>query len=1098
MRVPVLRTLLASCTVLASLVCVPVTLAQITLDGSLRPGAPSGALPGPDYSIPHTVGEVRGSNLFHSFGRFSILAGESATFTGPTGIANVLSRVTGGEASIIDGTLRSTMPGANFFLLNPSGILVGPNAVLDVGGSVHFSTADFVRFTDGTRFSSSVSGETILSVAAPAAFGFLGPTAGSIAVEGATLQVPDTAALSIVAGDVSITGGTLLAPGGRVQIASVASAGEVALRPDQSIELEAGAAPALLGRIDITGFSTLDASGDPAGTIAIRGGRLFVDASALSSNTVDLDAPRPAIDLQLAEEITLINLASVTTDSLGAGRGGDVLLSAPVIRLGDVFSEGGFVQTHGSGSGAAGDISISGGVVSIVNGGFVVSRGFSFFDPAPGGNVTVIASESIEVLGSDFFGTASTIATETFSPGDAGKVMVSAPSITLDRGGTIASRSLGEGRGGDVSITADGLTVTGGGRIESNAASLGAGGAIDVTGGSVVLSGLGEFGNPSGIFSGGLSGAGFGENPPGTIALNVDMLALSDGAVIESGSLFEPQGGSIIIAASQSISVSGVGSRIASQAFALDAGQITFTTPAFTLDGGTVTTTTVEAGNAAPISLTVGSLRLLNGGRIESSTDGLASGAGGDLTVNATGLVSIAGSGGGLASGLFSTAASVGDAGRITVNAPTITVSEGGQVSVATSGAGAAGAVTLTASTLAVTGGARVDSSTTADGAGGSLVATAGGTLTVEGAGSGFFSTTTSSGAGGAIELGGGTVRLDDGATVSASSAGAGNAGTVGITASTIALGGGAEVSVATSGTGNAGQAVLSAGTFTMTGGARLDSGTQGAGAGGRLDVAATGSVTIGGSGTGLFSNATSTGAGGDIDVAAPTVGLANRARISATSSGTGLAGDISITANSFVQTGNSVVTTDATQADGGNITITAVSRVELRNSEITTSVASGVGGGGNISIDPELVLLDNSLIRADAFGGPGGNVSIVAGIFLSTESTLSASSALGVPGTVNVDAQISDLSSSVAQLPESVLQAASLLRASCGTRMADAKASTLVAAGRDRLPSEPGGLLPSSLLAEVPDRRVDWYPAHRWDALLVAPRLLLASSCTR
>ena len=86
----------------------PASHAQITLDGSL---GPRGALTGPHYAIPESVGQTRGPNLFHSFGRFNLFRGERATFTGPTTIANILSRVTGGSPSSIDGTIRSEILG---------------------------------------------------------------------------------------------------------------------------------------------------------------------------------------------------------------------------------------------------------------------------------------------------------------------------------------------------------------------------------------------------------------------------------------------------------------------------------------------------------------------------------------------------------------------------------------------------------------------------------------------------------------------------------------------------------------------------------------------------------------------------------------------------------------------------------------------------------------------------------------------------------------------------------------------------------------------------------------------------------------------------
>uniref|UniRef100_UPI001177ADF7 two-partner secretion domain-containing protein n=1 Tax=Candidatus Entotheonella palauensis TaxID=93172 RepID=UPI001177ADF7 len=101
--------------------------AQIVLDGSL---GPRGSLTGPDFTIPAEMGQQHGSNLFHSFELFNVHSGESATFTGPDSVQNVIGRVTGPEQSIIDGLLRSDIPGANLFLFNPQGIVFGARSHL--------------------------------------------------------------------------------------------------------------------------------------------------------------------------------------------------------------------------------------------------------------------------------------------------------------------------------------------------------------------------------------------------------------------------------------------------------------------------------------------------------------------------------------------------------------------------------------------------------------------------------------------------------------------------------------------------------------------------------------------------------------------------------------------------------------------------------------------------------------------------------------------------------------------------------------------------------------------------------------------------------
>ena len=159
--------------------------AEITLDGSL--GAPGGPLGKVDnnYQITENLGELRGSNLFYSFGQFNLDSGESATFAGPSQVDNILSRITGGNLSRIDGTIRSTYSGASLYLINPSGILFGPNAALDVQGSFHATTADYIELGDGVRFNAvPAAGEVPgLSSAPPEAFGFLGGNYAPIYVQ---------------------------------------------------------------------------------------------------------------------------------------------------------------------------------------------------------------------------------------------------------------------------------------------------------------------------------------------------------------------------------------------------------------------------------------------------------------------------------------------------------------------------------------------------------------------------------------------------------------------------------------------------------------------------------------------------------------------------------------------------------------------------------------------------------------------------------------------------------------------------------------------------------------------------------------------------
>ena len=101
------------------------------------------------YNIVDGTRPGNGPILFHSFGDFTVGSGDIANFLNNTGLqtSNILGRVTTpGDISYIYGTIQTTDFGnANLFLMNPSGILFGPNASLNVGGSVSFTTAQYIR-----------------------------------------------------------------------------------------------------------------------------------------------------------------------------------------------------------------------------------------------------------------------------------------------------------------------------------------------------------------------------------------------------------------------------------------------------------------------------------------------------------------------------------------------------------------------------------------------------------------------------------------------------------------------------------------------------------------------------------------------------------------------------------------------------------------------------------------------------------------------------------------------------------------------------------------------------------------------------------------
>src|ERR1043166_2427804 len=212
-----------------------------------------------------------GTNLFQSSADFNVPNDNIANFLNDSGLptSNILARVTGGDVSNIFGTIQTTGFGhANLFLMNPAGFLCGPTATVNVGGMVTFNSADYLKLADGVRFnaSPSTSADLLLSTAPVAAFGFLGSNPGAITVQGSQLSVTEGTGISLVGGKITVQGGTLTAPSGQINLASVGKppnpkvGGEVAVAGSG---LGAGFTPTgspSLGTITLTQGSTLDVS----------------------------------------------------------------------------------------------------------------------------------------------------------------------------------------------------------------------------------------------------------------------------------------------------------------------------------------------------------------------------------------------------------------------------------------------------------------------------------------------------------------------------------------------------------------------------------------------------------------------------------------------------------------------------------------------------------------------------------------------------------------------------------------------------------------------------------------------------------------------
>jgi filamentous hemagglutinin family protein len=1038
----------------------PISYGQITLDGSL---GPSGALSGPNFVIPADVGQLRGGNLFHSFGLFNVLTGQSATFTGPDSVNNIVGRVTGGQRSMINGLLRSDIAGANLYLLNPAGVVFGQNASLDVKGSFHVSSADYLKFADGAKFYADLARQSVLTSAAVSAFGFFNQNPGGLAIQGSTLSVPQGQTVSIIGGDIEVSNGSVRAPGGRINVASVASPGEVmpiSPRPDLALEGVSNR-----GNVNVSN-STLSVERaaiaiNPAGAILMRGGQIAMQNSSLNARG------NPGGVLNIGADGLDLSTTFVSAGTQGTANHTGTAVGIDVSGL-VTLHNGSEIASSSSGAGRAGNIRIDAGSVVLGDN-----------DPA-----------SSTFASSGFYGD---IGSRAFSSGRGGDVAITTDSLTVKNGFFINTAALSSGDSGNVTVRTDSLTVLDGASISSNGFGLGRGGIVDVQAGEALISARNINSVPNcACFTGIAAQTGFG-SPGGALRITSDTLQLLDGGRVSTVLFSSGPGANIDINAKQLV-ISGVVNQVTASPSDVHAS----------IDARLVGT--FAGGSGGNISVTADTIQVKDGGFISSSLFDRAPGKAGDISIQAKqieisdrGLIaasSVFGTGRagaitvtgeslkitGVANSLdpfdfdstgLTTATGTGlqPAGDVRLNLANLDLKDKGGISSVSLGSGNAGNIAVQLSgDLNIVDGALITATTFGSGNGGTIDITAK-NITVSGVGQingvtdpGFSAIASQTGFGGgkagSIRISSGSLNVLDGAAITAETFGPGNGGNIEIHADKVLLSG-----------VNAGlkDALTAAGADIRLAGARISSSSNGelapglaTGNAGNISLTAqTLALTDGGQ---IFAETSTPGIGGSIGIMANRVNLSNGSSISSKSSGSGYAGDISIQAKEF-RSVDSSITTEAETADGGNIHLQVASLVELVDSEMTAEVKSGVGSGGNITIDPTFVILNDSHITANAFGGPGGNITIIADVFLaSPESSVTASSALSTQGTVDIQAPITNLSGTLAPLPENVLQATSLMREACAPRLSRGQVSSLVAAGREGLAWTPGMLMSSPI----------------------------------
>nr|WP_244142157.1 filamentous hemagglutinin N-terminal domain-containing protein [aff. Roholtiella sp. LEGE 12411] len=612
----------------------------------------------PDNNLPNNTtikldGDTRsieggtqvGSNVFHSFKDFSVPTGTSVHFNNGLDIQNIITRITGGSISNIDG-LISANGAANLFLLNPNGIVFGQNARLDIGGSFLASTGNRLIFRDGFEFSATHPQTTpLLSINVPIGLQ-LSTNPRPIRVEGAGhnliglafspvvrsnsltgLRVQPGRTLALVGGDVILEGGTITAEGGRIEIGSVGNNGLVNINPTTfgwNLEYKNVFS---FQDISLSKRALADASGITSGSIQMQGHNItFTDGSvsliqnqgSLSGGTLKVNASE-FLDISGTDPVAMI-AGSLRNETVGLGKAGDIAISSKHLIIRD------------------------GGQINALT-----------FSAATSGNIVVKSSDSIQLLGVSPRnpGVFSSIGASTFNSGDAGNIELSTGRLIIKGGGALTSSTFGTGTGGNVTANAfDFISVTGYAPI---------------------------------IFQQSIIGTTtLNTGKAGNLRVNTSKLIVRNGGRVDASTLASGDSGSVTINASKSVDISGAipGSKTPSlvnssanvvaptlqNLFRLPpvpsgkSGDVTINTESLNVTkGAQVSVMNAGLGDAGKLEINANRINVTNNGGITATT---AVGQGGDIDINSNLLQ--------LRDGNISATAgqqgSNGDGGNVTIN----------------------------------------------------------------------------------------------------------------------------------------------------------------------------------------------------------------------------------------------------------------------------------------------------------------------------------------------------------------------------------------------------------------------------------------------
>ena len=662
------------------------TVAQIVPDSSL----PVNSIVSPEGNTNVITGGTRaGGNLFHSFGEFSIPTNGTAFFNNALDIQNIITRVTGGSISRIDGLLRANGI-ANFFLLNPNGIIFGPNARLDINGSFLASTARSLKFADGSELGTSAAQTPpLLTVSVPVGLQF-GQTTGSIVVEGKgqpgsgrvnsfeskfnPLEVKPGNTLTLVGGEVRLDGGILQAPGGRVELGAIAQ-GTVEINTDRSLTF-----PSETERADVffTKGAAINVIGSGGGSITINARNLDISANTLLTNgiesgkgnigtkvgditlnatgsiaiessrienNVNFDTAADGGNINIFARSLSLDNAQVDAGNLGQGNAGNIFVQVDdFVSLANESSiaSNAYNDEQNSG-GIAGLVSIKAGNSIAIDNSTISARNFGTgnagFISIKAGDTIAIANNS--TISSDAYSLNNTDTAPknngSVSGGAAGYIFISAKNIAIDKSQITADTfsELGtskppENQPGTIYMSADSISLSDETQLSTNTFGTGTGGDITINSRSLSVTGGSR-----------LEATTSGTGKAGNVVIKAESFALTDGSTLDAGTFGDGDAGSINIDVDGSVEIAGKNTRIYSDPQKADGNGGTINIKARSLsltDGAALETSTSGAGKAGNVLIEVpnGDVFFLQNAKITSNSFG--TGAAGDIQITARNL----------------------------------------------------------------------------------------------------------------------------------------------------------------------------------------------------------------------------------------------------------------------------------------------------------------------------------------------------------------------------------------------------------------------------------------------------------------------------